>query len=187
MEGTVLMIKDKSFINNLISEMKEWVKEGLITSDQKSRIESRYSYIEPVKTSVTDTVPAQPKKEVINIARVVIGLATICLAAGIIIFYASNWRKMPPVFKLIQIFILMFSIYGSAFFFLDPKRKHPAIGSALLLLGIVSYGAGIMLVAQIYHISSHPTNGVLAWGIGALIVSAAARDKYGYYFSALLL
>lgn len=93
---------------------------------------------------------------------------------------------MPPVVKLIQIFILMFSIYGSAFFFLDPKRKHPAIGSALLILGIISYGAGIMLVAQIYHISSHPTNGVLAWGAGALIISAAARDKYGYYLSALL-
>ncbi len=180
------MIKDKSFINNLVSEMKEWVKEGLISSDQKSRIESWYTSVETVKPAAPESVPLQPKKEVINIARVVIGLATLCLAAGIIIFYASNWRKMPPVLKLIQIFILMFSIYGSAFFFLDPGRKHPAIGSALLLLGIISYGAGIMLVAQIYHISSHPTNGVLAWGAGALIVSAAARDKYGYYLSALL-
>lgn len=180
------MIKDKSFINNLVSEMKEWVKEGLISPDQKSRIESWYTSVETVKPATPVSAPAQPKKEVINIARVVIGLATLCLAAGIIIFYASNWRKMPPVAKLIQIFILMFSIYGSAFFFLDPKRRHPSIGSALLLLGIVSYGAGIMLVAQIYHISSHPTNGVLAWGAGALIVSAAARDKYGYYLSALL-
>jgi len=180
------MIKDKSFINNLVSEMREWVKEGLISSDHKSRIESWYTSADTVKTPAPEPAPPHPKKEVINIARVVIGLATLCLAAGIIIFYASNWRKMPPVIKLIQIFILMFSIYGSAFFFLDPKRKHPAIGSALLILGIISYGAGIMLVAQIYHISSHPTNGILAWGAGALIVSAAARDKYGYYLSALL-
>ncbi|HOP64889.1 MAG TPA: DUF2157 domain-containing protein, partial [Spirochaetota bacterium] len=175
------MIKDRSFINSLIFEMKEWVKEGLITPEQQGKIESKYT---PFLSSSTKTESGQQitdeKKDTINIARVVIGLATLCLAAGIIIFYASNWRKMPPVVKLIQIFILMFSIYGSSLFFLDPRRKHQSIGSALLVLGIVSYGVGIMLVAQIYHISSHPTNGILAWGIGSLLISAVTRERYGY-------
>ncbi len=180
------MITDRTFLNILISEMKEWVRDGLITPEQKTKIESRYSSAQQEVKPAAVEAPPTPKKETINIARVVIGLATLCLATGIIIFYASNWRKMPPVIKLIQIFILMFSIYGSAFFFLDEKRKHPAIGSALLVLGIISYGTGIMLVAQIYHISSHPTNGILAWAIGALVVSAAARNRAGYYMSSLL-
>ena len=93
---------------------------------------------------------------------------------------------MPPVLKLIQIFILIITAYGGAYWFLQAERKFSLCGTALLLLGIISYGTGIMLVAQVYHISSHPTNGLLAWGIRVFAISLLMREKYGIPLSMLL-
>ncbi len=182
------MIKNVRFIQMLLKEMSEWVDIGLITPQQKLKIENHY-------TPSTTESPAepdekknekQPVKEKINLSKMIIGLATLCLAIGIIIFYASNWRKMPPSLKLVQIFILILSTYGGAYWFLQSERRFSLVGRALLLLGIISYGTGIMLVAQIYHISSHPTNGLLAWGIGAFAISLLMREKSGIILSMAL-
>ena len=173
-------MKDKAFINRLLVEMKSWVNDDLIDHSQEQRIKSRY-----VKSEMKEPAAVHKEKS-INAAKIVIILASILLAAGIILFYASNWRKMPPVIKLAQIFILIFSVYGSAFFFLNEKRKMPLLGSALLVLGIVSYGVGIMLIMQIYHINAHPTGGVLAWASGGLVISMVAKDRWGYGLSLAL-
>jgi len=93
---------------------------------------------------------------------------------------------MPPPLKLTQIFFLIITLYCGSYWFLQPERKFSLVGRSLLLLGMISYGTGIMLVAQIYHISSHPTNGLLAWGIGAFAISILMREKYGLYLSMIL-
>jgi len=185
------MIKNARFIQQLFKELTEWVDLGIITSDQKNRIENFYTA--PVSPAAEKTPEYKDLKnekshvkENINLSRVIIGLATLCIAAGIIIFYASNWRKMPPVLKLVQVFLLIITLYGGAYWFLQTERKFSLVGRSLLLLGMISYGTGIMLVAQIYHISSHPTNGLLAWGIGAFAISILMREKYGIFLSMVL-
>ncbi|MCL2154427.1 MAG: DUF2157 domain-containing protein [Leptospirales bacterium] len=200
------MIKNTQFIRQLFKELTEWVDRGIITSSQKAKIELLYTAPEEItvldetdapkeqpvlNSTVTlkdNTVPEKKPdiKDNINFARVIIGLAVLSLSVGIIIFYAANWRKMPPVFKLIQIFFVIIALYSGAYYFLQVKRKFSLIGRSLLLLGIISYGTGIMLVAQIYHISSHPTNGVLAWAIGAFAIAALMREKYSAALSILL-
>ena len=179
------MIKNTQFIQQLFKELTKWVDLEIITPLQRTKIERLYT------TPNAADAPAAGKnsdinKDNMNFAKVIIGLAAFCLSVGIIIFYASNWRKMPPVLKLIQIFLVIIGLYGGAYYFLQTKRKFSIIGRALLILGIISYGAGIMLVAQIYHISSHPANGVLAWAIGAFAIAALMRDKYSLALSILL-
>ena len=51
---------------------------------------------------------------------------------------------------------------------------------------MVSFGVGIMLVAQIYHISARPTDGILAWAIGVLAMSVLMKEKWGYYLASAL-
>ncbi|PKL19035.1 MAG: hypothetical protein CVV49_02825 [Spirochaetae bacterium HGW-Spirochaetae-5] len=184
------MIKNARFIQMLLKEMSEWVDLGLITQQQKLKIENHYSDApsaadSPVEQNEIKTEKPQAKER-INLSRVIIGLATLCLAIGIIIFYASNWRKMPPSLKLAQIFVLILSTYGGAYWFLQAERRFSLVGRALLLLGMISYGTGIMLVAQIYHISSHPTNGLLAWAVGAFAISLLMREKSGIILSMAL-
>jgi len=176
------MIKNGNFIQQLLQELKNWVDLEIITSDQKKEIEKLYipssaaspEKVPELKDRKTETVQI---KENINLSRVIIGLATLCLAIGIIIFYAANWRKMPPALKLVQVFILIVTTYGGAYWFLQAERKFSLIWRSLLILGMISYGTGIMLVAQIYHISSHPTNGILAWGVGAFAISVLMREN----------
>ncbi len=185
------MIKNARFIQQLFKELTDWVNLGLITSEQQNRIEQYYRVPAPAeKKNISETkelnIEISHVRESINLSRMIIGLATLCLAIGLIIFYASNWRKMPPVFKLVQIFILITGLYSGSYWFLQVERKFSLVGKSLLVLGIISYGTGIMLVAQIYHISSHPTNGLLAWGIGAFAISALMREKSGLYISMLL-
>ena len=185
------MIKDTQFIQQLFKELTEWVDSGIITPFQKAKIE--HLYTAPDKADTQKEQPALSSdaavgkiKDNINFSRVIIGLAVLCLSVGIIIFYASNWKKMPPVFKLIQIFSVIIALYGGAYYFLQVKRNFSLIGRALLLLGIISYGTGIMLVAQVYHISAHPANGVLAWAIGAYVIAFLMAEKYSLALSMLL-
>ena len=112
-------------------------------------------------------------------------LAVVCIATGLVIFYASNWRKMPPGIKLAQVFLLIISCYGAAYYLLFIKREA-FMGRLILMLGMVTFGIGIMLVAQIYHISSHPTNGLLLWASGTLLLSMVMGEQWGYYMSMAL-
>ncbi len=185
------MIKNTRFVSQLMLELKEWADTGLITPDQKIRIEEHYrdpsAAVSKKPSPAVETQPVKtPVRENINLSRVIIGLATLCLAVGIIIFYASNWRRMPPSLKLVQIFILILATYGTSYWFLQAERNFSRVGRSLLLLGIISYGTGIMLIAQVYHISSHPTNGLLAWAAGAFAISILMRERYGIYLSMLL-
>ena len=174
------MAKKSSFVSDLIGEVRKWTEQGIISREQQQRIESLY----PIVTESRDKDPSAKKS--LNLNSVIIGLAVLCLAAGIIIFYASNWKKMPPSVKLIQVFVLVIASYGGSAWFLFSGTRSRLIGRALLVLGMVSYGAAIMLVAQIYHISAHPTNGILAWAAGVFLMAALMRERFGLYIASLL-
>ncbi|MCB1317446.1 MAG: DUF2157 domain-containing protein, partial [Leptospiraceae bacterium] len=93
---------------------------------------------------------------------------------------------MSPLTKIIQIFALIILLYTAAGYMLFIRRTHLFTGRGLLMLGMIAYGAGIGLIAQVYHISSHPTNAVMVWLLGVLAVSMVMREKWGYYLALLL-
>jgi uncharacterized membrane protein len=194
------MTKDIGFIKILFKEMTQWVSKGVISDKHEAAIRELYQkaldqdaaaneVFPETKSSAkaADRAPVRQsarKRESINLAKVVISLASFCLATGVVIFYAANWRKMPPVLKLAQILFLIVATYTSSYFFLrDTATRSPMLGRALLLLGMFSYGAGILLVAQVYHISAHPTNGLLAWGAGVFLMSVLVKERYGLILS----
>jgi uncharacterized membrane protein len=120
------------------------------------------------------------------IPAALIGLATVLLCVGIILFYAANWRKMPPSFKLVQVFLLIIGLYAASYYVLALKKGMDLLGRAFLMMAMVSFGAGIALVAQIFHISAHPSNGVLVWSIGVFATSWVMRERWGAYLAMLL-
>jgi len=158
-------------------ESVKWVSKDIISEQQQKQILDSYFGFQK-----TDK-----KKSPINIVKILIVIATILLSVGIFLFYAANWKKMPPSAKLIQVFFLILATYGISYYQLGIKRTYLLLGRLFLIVGMITYGAGIILVAQIFHISSHPTNGVLAWAVGALIMAAVMREKWGYYLSMTLL
>jgi len=181
------------FIQTLRREIKDWVEKKLITAKTAEKIIDLYPIpVEAVKSK--DTVSKK-------IPVIVIGFAITLISIGLILFYAANWKYMPISAKLVQIFLFIIISYGLSFYFLggltsisfvESRKKisqsfSKLLGRGFLILGMISYGVGIMLVAQIFHISAHPTNGILLWAVGSLAISIVLKEKVGYYVSLVLI
>ena len=54
-------------------------------------------------------------------------------------------------------------------------RKLDAFAHAAVLAGIAVFGAGIMLIAQMYHMEGNPPDAVLFWALGALLAAVLRR------------
>ena len=115
------------------------------------------------------------------------GLGAVVCGLGVILLLAYNWQDIPKAGKLAVIFISILAAHatGLKLFTLDDWRKP--LGEAMTLLGTMLYGAGIWLVAQIYHIDEHFPNGFLLWGLGALALAWAMPSVAQGVLSVVLL
>lgn len=95
------------------------------------------------------------------------GIGACVIGLGVILLIAYNWSEMDKFMKLSLIFssIIVSHAVGITVFF--RSERFQALGEALAIIGTMFFGAGIFLVAQIYHIDEHFPNAFLFWGIGA--------------------
>ena len=148
----------RAFLNRLRRELPGWVEQGWVSPDHE--------------TAILDHVTAQAGKQVrkIPVALAVMGVLT--FGVGVITYFAANWDGMSKLVKLVLLFGGLWGAYASAAWSLTHQSLEiRVLGHALMLLGVILFGANIMLIAQIYHIDSHYPNGVLMWTLGALAVA----------------
>lgn len=152
-----------SHLKWLRTELPDWVEQGLVTPDSASAIENHV--VE--KSQSASYAPT---------AFAIMGV--LMIAAGVILFFASNWQGMGKVLRLSVLFGAMWSVYGlAALAFARQSDSSDKFAHAFLLLGVLMFGANIMLIAQTYHISAHYPNGTLLWAIGALVVVYLAPSQ----------
>ena len=156
---------DRAFLNRLRKEIPGWAERGWVTTGGQAAILDQAE------------AKADGGHGLARIALAIIGALT--LGAGIILFFAANWDGMSKAFKLAVMFGFMWGAYAVAGRALAGEAGEAGeagravnagrvIGHAMLLLGVILFGANIMLIAQIYHIDTHYPNGVLLWALGAL-------------------
>ena len=150
--------EDFLFQRKLEQEIELWLKEGIILPEQKERILERYRLVKKVDEK------AGPGKLITTISI----LGSILVGVGVILFIASNWSAIPKWGKLCIIFASMLTSYGFGFYIRYEARNYPKVGASLILLGSIIFGAGMFLIAQIYHITVHYPNGPLLWGLFVL-------------------
>jgi uncharacterized membrane protein len=90
-------------------------------------------------------------------------------------FVAAHWSEIPRLFRLALIFGSLFASYGIAGVLFE--RNHPAFAHAAVLAGAALFGAGIMLIAQMFHIEGHPPGAVLTWALGALLAGVVLKSN----------
>lgn len=90
--------------------------------------------------------------------------------------------------KLSKLLILLGSLYAAyaAGGYLSQDQRSPKLGQACFLLGVILFGANIMLIAQIYHIDSHYPNGVLLWALGGLLTTYLLQSQAALIAAILL-
>jgi hypothetical protein len=91
---------------------------------------------------------------------------------GVILLFAYNWDKMHKFAKLGVVFGTMTAAHGTGLW-LRRRESLRGFAESTLLLGTMLFGAGIWLVAQIYHISAHYPNAFFVWAAAALLLAWA--------------
>ncbi|NQS76749.1 MAG: DUF2157 domain-containing protein [Peptococcaceae bacterium] len=151
----------------LSEETKRWVDRGIITPDQAEQITSLY--------------PATSKSRLIPVLLL---LGAILLGTGVILFFAANWQAIPPWGKISLVLAPLILFHLAA---LLTHKNYPHLSSTLTLLGCLMFGAGIWLIAQVFHVDVHFPNGMLFWLLGVLPVAFILREELTLGLSALLL
>lgn len=148
----------KKNIKWLLTEIDLWLNEELIAADQAENIKRRYQ--------VPEQGPAWGRIIFFSIGAVLFGL-------GVILLFAYNWEKMHKFVKLAVIVLALLAAHGTGFWLRQPAGRYRTAGEGLHLTGTMLFGAGIWLVAQIYHIDEHYPNAFFIWGFGAMTMAWA--------------
>ena len=141
----------RAYLNRLKRDLDLWIERGWVTAANADAILA--SAREP--GAATRRMPAM----LAILGAVLIGFAVMS-------FVAANWQEISKLTKIVLIFIAMWGAYIAAFVL--QKRGHANFAQAAVLIGLGLFGAGIMLIAQIYHIVTDDPGGVLAWCVAAL-------------------
>ena len=138
------------YLQRLKRDLDLWIERGWVTAGNA----------EAILQSASEPTAARRMPGVLAI------LGAVLIGFAVMSFVAANWAEISKLAKLVMIFGAMWAAYVAAFIL--QKRDHPAFAQAAVLIGLGLFGAGIMLVAQIYHIVTDDPAGVLAWCIAAL-------------------
>jgi len=156
----------------LYDETERWVREQIIDPGQAEAIKQLYPEPKPVR----------PWAMIIFS-----GLGAIIVVLGIILLFAYNWQAMPKAAKLFVILMALVAAHGSGIYLFSEKPQYKAIGESLTVGGTMLFGAGIWLIAQIYHIDEHFPNAFILWGMGALLMAWALPSAFQGIIAAVLL
>lgn len=140
----------------LLSEIERWTADEIITPEQGARLRERY------------TVPVDgPPWGLLVFASA----GALVIGLGVILLLAYNWNEIPKFGKLGLVFTAIIAAHIGGLVLYRKAGWQRRLSDAISLLGTMFYGAGIWLVAQIYHIDEHYPNGFLLWALGALLLA----------------
>jgi uncharacterized membrane protein len=143
-----------------------WVEKGIITQEQYNQILELY----PPKKSVTERLPL---------------FAAILIGMGVLTFVASNWPAIPQLIRLTIMIVAMGGFY--LFGYREKMRSASSFGTALLALGIITFGAGIFLTGQMFHLTAYDARAFIVWSVPALVLMWMYGERIFYYLSLFIL
>jgi uncharacterized membrane protein len=134
----------------LETESPAWVTDGLISEAQRQLLLARY----PPEPQALGLLPI--------LGSVLVGLSGLSLVA-------ANWQALPTVLRLALLLGSLVGAYGAGTYFL--RRGNPDLGHGLIGLGLVLFGASIILTSQLYQLVGYDASGLLAWVVAGTALS----------------
>jgi uncharacterized membrane protein len=135
--------------------IKRWLAEGLITEQQAQRM-------------LVDVVAHRKEHASDKLIVVVSTIGAILLGIGAVLFVASNWQALSRLAKEALLSGSTFLVTYFGYVLAYGRRNYPTVGSALLFLGSLLFGATIFLIGQMYHVQAHSHMLLLVWLMGVL-------------------
>ena len=120
------------------------------------------------------TADLAARRPAVGAAGIFAVLGAVLFGFAVISFVAANWNAMSKFARLLLLLVALWGCYGGAAYLF--ARRLGVFAHAAVLAGIAVFGAGIALIAQMYHLDSHPPDGALAWALGALLAAVLVRS-----------
>jgi len=147
----------------LTEELEQWQAAGLVAAHQRDAILACYES--------TDEASLRRRRwasfVMAALAATLVGLGALLIVGHNWEIVVAGWEALPSVLKLVVMLALIAGVQGAAL----HMRRNTAYARAadlLFLLGSLLYGAGIWLVAQVFHVSAHWPDGIWWWALGVL-------------------
>src|SRR5687767_6302654 len=136
----------------VLSAVKKVESEGLLAPEQTERVGARLAEI---------LIPHRDHAK--TAASVIAWLGGILVAAGVLLLIAANWDQLGKIPKLVLVFGTLGGLHWAGYRFAENPGHRPALGQALTGAAMLAFGGAIGLVAQIYNLTAHYPNAILAW------------------------
>ena len=140
----------------LADELNLWHSQGVLSADQATRILELYE----TRAQLAERKRSRAVFALMGVAAFLVGLAALLLIA-------YNWEAMPRSLKLVIIFGVIIGTHAGGFH-LRYQRQVRVLSEVVFFLACLFYGAGIWLVAQVFHLNAHYPDGVWWWALGVL-------------------
>ena len=154
------------FLRRVRSEVSQWEADGLISGEQAAAILARYDV---PRAKVGSAIGNRTVSVIAIMGAALIGL-------GIIAFVAANWSEISTLAKL-ALMVVGTPVLYLAGWLLSYRFGFVRIGTAVILLGAMAFGASIHLVAQTYHVPVNHPNLMPAWFLGVIPLAYIARSQ----------
>ena len=139
----------------LSREIDQWTKSGLLTPGQGEALLADHDR----------------RHTGFSLSAVLAVLAAVLFGAAVIALIAANWEAIARPVRVAMIVVFILAGLGAAA--VSQRRGARWISEAALVFALLCHGAGIALIGQMYHLSGDDAAFMLAWTLGALVVSAA--------------
>jgi uncharacterized membrane protein len=140
----------------LLDELSHWRRDAIVSDQQAQRIADIYEG--------TGELAERGRSRAVFIlmaaAATLVGLAALLLIG-------YNWDALSRGTKLMMVLITIGVTHATGFF-LRYRRNANGLSETAFFLGCLFYGAGIWLVAQVFHINAHYPDGIWWWAVGVL-------------------
>jgi uncharacterized membrane protein len=155
----------------LSQETAHWVEWGIISKEQAQAILAGYT-----------TRPGGFSQGRLITTLAVLG--SVLVGLGVILFIASNWQEIGKWTKLALLFVGLAITYGGGYVTRE-RYGMVRVGTALIFLGVLLYGAAIFLIGQLYHIPAGRPSLYLWWFLGAAPMAYAVRSRAVLFLAAV--
>ena len=152
------------FAARLPAAVADWEAAGIINEDQAGAILARYEQGAEGATSQG------------RLVTILVTLGAVLVGLGVILFFAANWQEFSKEAKLALMLVVVPVAYGVGYW-VRYRRNYAKVGTALILLAALLYGAAIHLVAQAYHVPVNHPNLVGLWFLGVIPLAYVTRSQ----------
>jgi len=166
----------------LRESLDAWKDQGLLSAELHEVLLARVAATAgPVPPAGTPRAIVHERKLSRGVT-ILINLGAVVLAAGLIIFFASNWIEFGRAAKIASLFALTLFFYLVGFELTGEGRwNFPKLGLALIFLGCIMFGVDILLLALIYDLTAEHAWSLLMDSVAWLAIAYLVRSRLILY------